>query len=415
MAQTQANVAALFKQTYREAIPMLFEVEDDFCSQINAKADIEKAGPNTLIIPKKMTNGGMFRSFSPDGGDMGRGSGATYDRANLTPLPVLIALELNKAVKWNTANDAIAVHNAAKDLLTDGMEEFKAHLDRNLMTAGNGVLATSSAVVGTTVTFQAPFGSRLLRPGSAYTVYDTNLLINRGTMVCLTVDYPNRQATFDAIVAGFVAASDVLMPDGLTGATPTWIFGLPYHHNSSAVGFWMGLNRATYPQIRTSQIAAGGAALSTSHIRLLKSRIELLRGGKVWSTGKWQWFMSPAQRQAYEELGLQFARYEKGSEHKGLEAMFDVGKLTIDGMPVMVSVNANPARIDLIDWSNWFKGETLPVGLYTVDDASTFQIYGASGGLAAAEIMYIANLAQYGVDDNQRGGYIDGLSFVAGY
>jgi len=415
MAQTQANVAALFKQTYREAIPMLFEVEQDFCSNITAKADLEKAGPNTLIIPKKMTNGGQFRTFSPDGGDMGRGSGATYDKCTATPLPMLIALELNKSVKWNTANDAIAVHNAAKDLLTDGMEELKAHLDRNLMTNGTGVLATSASAVSTVVTMTAPVGSRLLRPGSAYSVYDSTLATNRGTAVCLSVDYPNRKATFDSMPAGYTAGSDVFLPDGITGATPTWLYGLKYQHSSAATGYYMGLDRATYPQLRTPQVAAGSSALSTAHIRLAKSKIELLRGGKVWNTGKWQWFMSPAQRQAYEELGLQYAKYEKGAQHTGLEAMFDTSRLTIDGMPVMVSVNADPSRVDLIDWSNFFRAETLPVGLYTVDDASTFAVYGASGGLAAAEICYLATLFQLGADDTQRGAYIDGLSYASGY
>lgn len=415
MAQTQANVAALFKQTYREAIPMLFEVEQDFCSNVQARADLEKAGPATLIIPKKMTNGGQFRTFSPDGGDMGRGSGATYAQASMTPLPVLIALELNKSVKWNTANDSIAVHNAAKDLLTDGMEEFKAHLDRHLMTSGNGVLAQSASAVSTLVTMTAPVGSRLLRPGSAYSVYDSTLATNRGTAVCLSVDYPNRKATFDSMPGGYTAGSDYFLPDGITGATPTWIYGLKYWHSSAATGYFNGLDRATYPQLRTPQVAAASAALATSHIRLAKSKIELLRGGKVWSTGKWQWFMSPAQRQAYEELGLQYSKFERGAEHQGLEAMFNVGKITIDGTDVMVSVNADPSRVDLIDWSNIFKGETLPVGLYDVDGLSTFPVYGASGGLAAAEILYLANIAQYSIDDPQRGVYIDGLSYATGY
>ena len=89
---------------------------------------------------------------------------------------------------------------------------------------------------------------------------------------------------------------DKLLPDGISGATPTWLYGLKYQHSSAATGYYMGLDRATYPQLRTPQVAAGSAALSTSHIRLLKSKIELLRGGKVWSTGKWQWFLSPAQR-----------------------------------------------------------------------------------------------------------------------
>lgn len=413
MAQTQANVTGLFKETYREVIPILFEMEDDFCSMIQSRADIERAGPRTLHAPVKLYNGGQFRTFSPDGGDMGRGNAAVYETATLTPLPVLIALEQNKSVKWNTANDAIAVHNAAKDLLTDGMDEFKTHLDRHLMTAGNGVLATSASSSGTTVTFTSPVGSRLLRPGNRYSVYDTSLATNRGMMTCTAVDYPNEKATFDAFVSGFTDSSDKLLIDNITGATPTWLYGLKYHHNSASTGTWLGLSRVSYPQIRTPEVVATGA-LVPSYIRLLKSLIELSRGSKVWATGNWQWFLSPAQRQAYEELGIAQSRYDRKG-HDTFEAMFNVSQLSIDGMSTLVSTNADPSRIDLIDWKNWYKGETLPVGLYTIEDDSTFQVYGASGGLAAAELTYIAMIAQFGVSDPGRAGYISSLTVPSGY
>ena len=71
--------------------------------------------------------------------------------------------------------------------------------------------------------------------------------------------------------------------------------------------------------------------------------------------------------------------------------------------------------MDLIDWKNWGRGETLPIGLYTVEDDSVFQIYGASGGLAAAEITYIAQIAQYFVDDPSRAGYVSSLTVPTGY
>lgn len=414
MAQTQANVAALFKETYREVIPVLFEAEKDFCSNIQSRADVERAGPRTLRLPKKMSNGGQFRTFSPDGGDMGRGNAAVYDAAVLTPLPTLIALEQNKSVKWNTANDSIAVHNAAKDLLTDGMEEYKTHLDRHLMTSGNGVLAVSASAAGTVVTMTSPIGSRLLRPNNNYTVYDTTLATNRGMAFCTSVDYPNKTATFSSLPAGYVAGSDCFLVDNITGATPTWLYGIKYHHNAAVTGNWMGMNRATYPQIRTPAVTAAGA-LAPYHIRLIKSLMELNRGPKVWQNGKWQWFIPPAQRQAYEDIGISQTRYDRGSDHPGMEAMFNVDKLSIDGMSVLCSTNADPSRMDLIDWKNWGRGETLPVGLYTVEDDSVFQIYGASGGLAAAEITYIAQIAQYFVDDPSRAGYVASLTVPTGY
>ncbi len=414
MAQTQANVAALFKETYREVIPVLFEAEQDFCSNIQSRADVERAGPRTLRLPKKMSNGGMFRTFSPDGGDMGRGNAAVYDAAVLTPLPTLIALEQNKSVKWNTANDSIAVHNAAKDLLTDGMEEYKTHLDRHLMTAGDGVLAVSASAAGTVVTMTSPVGSRLLRANNNYTVYDTTLATNRGMAFCTSVDYPNKTATFASLPAGYTAGSDKFLIDNITGATPTWLYGIKYHHSAAVTGNWMGMNRATYPQIRTPSVTAAGA-LAPYHIRLVKSFMELSRGPKIWDGGKWQWFIPPAQRQAYEDIGISQTRYDRGSDHPGMEAMFNVKKLSIDGMSVLCSTNADPSRMDLIDWKNWGRGETLPIGLYTVEDDSVFQIYGASGGLAAAEITYIAQIAQYFVDDPSRAGVIGSLTVPTGY
>jgi len=414
MAQTQANVAALFKETYREVIPVLFEAEQDFCSNIQSRADVERAGPRTLRLPKKMSNGGMFRTFSPDGGDMGRGNAAVYDAAVLTPLPTLIALEQNKSVKWNTANDSIAVHNAAKDLLTDGMEEYKTHLDRHLMTAGDGVLAVSASAAGTVVTMTSPVGSRLLRANNNYTVYDSTLATNRGMAFCTSVDYPNKTATFSSLPAGYTAGSDKFLIDNITGATPTWLYGIKYHHNSAVTGNWMGMNRATYPQVRTPYVTAAGA-LAPYHIRLVKSLMELSRGPKIWDGGKWQWFIPPAQRQAYEDIGISQTRYDRGSDHPGMEAMFNVKKLSIDGMSVLCSTNADPSRMDLIDWKNWGRGETLPIGLYTVEDDSVFQIYGASGGLAAAEICYIAQIAQYFVDDPSRAGLISSLTVPTGY
>lgn len=411
MAQTQANVAGLFKETYREVIPILYETGQAFGNRVQTRADVERAGPRTLRLPKKMYNGGQFRTFAQDGGDMGRGSAAVWDTATLTPIPTLIALEQNKSVKWNTANDAIATHNAAKDLLTDGMEEYKTHLDRNLQGSGNGVLATCASNAGLVVTFTAPIGSRRLRPGSYYQVYNTGLTVNRGKMLCTSVNYPGREATFDAFPAGFTVGSDVLMPDGVSGATPTWLYGLRYHHNSAATGLWMTLSRVTYPQIRTSEVVATGA-LVPNYIRLLKDRMELVRGPEMWQSGKWEWYIPTAQRHAYESLGIAQTRFDRGTEHQGLEMMFNIDKLSIDGMSVLTSSNADPSFMDLVDWKNWGRGETLPIGLYTVEDDSVFQVYGASGGLAAAELVYICQIAQYFVDDPGRAGYISSLAYT---
>ena len=95
--------------------------------------------------------------------------------------------------------------------------------------------------------------------------------------------------------------------------------------------------------------------------------------------------------------------------------MFDQSDLKIDQFDAMTSANQKPDVIDLCNWDNWWRGETVPFGLYTVDDVSTFPVYdittGTGGGLVAADISYMAQIAQWAVDDPGLGGVISGLSY----
>lgn len=417
MPQTQANVLALQKETYRAIVPKLFEDVDAFYARVKSK-NVEKAGPRTLRLPKKIRPGGQFRFFSTDGGDMGRGSAAQYDVCTLTPLSVLEAIEINKSVEYNTANNEIAVENAVKDALADAMDEFKAQHDKLLQTAGDGVLGTiASGSATTTWVMAAPFGPRLLRIGSKVNAYNAALTTQRtgGTTspTILSIDYVAGTVTVDGNPTGLID-TDVIVSEGLTGSTPVGIFGLPYHHNSASTGTYMGLSRVTYPELRTPSIAVS-AALTLAPLRQIQMNIEQLRGPEVWDTGQWEWYGHQAQQQAYEELGIQVTEWDKASGNDAYDGLFDRKKLRIGGFRMMTSGNANPTRLDLIDWKNWGSGETVPVGLYDVEDMTTFPIYGVSGGLAAATIFYLIHIVQYFVDDPQRAGYLSSLSKPSGY
>jgi hypothetical protein len=416
MAQTQANVAALFKETYREHVPELLERTNTFYARIKAKGDTEKAGPRTLRIPKKMSPGGQFRTFSQDGGDMGRGNAPIFDVATLTPKPVLEAVEFNQSVRWNTANDQIAVLNALTDNVADATDEWGVNVDKSLQGNADGILATmSSGATTTSWTLAAPMRARLLRINSRVLNMDSAQAGYRGAPTASTItsiDDTTGVVTVDAAPAG-QTNTDVIVVDGLTGATPAWLNGIKNLHNSSSSGTVMGLSRVTYPQIRTPNQTLS-SAITAAAFRAGINAVEILRGPQVWDSGDWAVYGNPAQRQAVEELGISMNLYDKTGGKDGFDPLFDVGKLRVNGFKYVSSRNADPTRLDLVDFANWFKGETLPVGLYDVEDDTMFPIYGTSGGLAAAEIFYVVGILDFGIDDFQRASIWSSLSVPSG-
>ncbi len=412
---SNTSAQALYKEKYRDLVPALYEAEINFCSMIE-KRDVEKIGPRGLIIAKKMKPGGQVRGWNPDGGDLGRGTGPQYEKATVTPIPVLVALESTRASQWNTATSDIAIKNAVQDLLKDGTSEYKAQMDRYYFGDGTGVMATvASGGTGTTPVMTAPIGTRWLRPGQRYTAYPTGLGAPLGTVTVDSIDHVTRTATLLSAVPGGSASGDKFLPDGVIGASPTWFWGLPYHSSSSSSGLWMNVSRSTYPQIRSVAVNAASGAMVPSHFRLLKSRMELFRDG-AFKKGNWMVVWNPAQRQAYEELALLVNVIQKqAASRSGVEMLYNPDQFEVDGTPTFTAPNQNPSRVDLINLENFFRVETVPFGLYTVDDISTFPIYGASGGIASSEITYLASMSQLCCDDPGLNGYLYSLAIPGGY
>jgi hypothetical protein len=288
---------------------------------------------------------------------------------------------------------------------------MKVQVDKALQTAGDGVYATFN-ISGTTLTFTSNAKHRNLREGSNYCVYDTTLATNRGTVNISSIDPGAGTAVITSAAPAGTTNGDKLLPEGLTGANPTWLFGLPYHMSTATT--WMGLSRTTYPNLKTPTWATS-SGITQSHIRFIKNQVEMLRGNSVWDTGDWSWYCHPSQRQGIEELGWSMSLYDKTGGRDGFDPMFDVEKLRVDGIKLLTDANADPTRFDLVDFKNWGRGETLPVGLYDVDDDTIFPIYGASGGLAAAEIFYIAAIMQFFVDDPVRGAFLSSVSLPPQY
>jgi hypothetical protein len=412
MALQNSQVVALQLEKVRPKLPILYERDDTFFSLIQ-KREVERVSTRTARIPLQVQPGGAFGYASFDGGDLGRGSGTSYDFAQITPVGIRFAVEITKLVEYATDATDKAVENAAKRNVADAMKQFRRDLDASLQTAGNGVFGTVASVAGSVITLaNTPFGARLLHENQNVQVYDPTLTTNRGTATISAVSKSlggPQTITVNSVPAG-TAANDVLVVDGVSGASPTFIYGIPYHHSTSTAGTWMGISRAN-PYAVANGVNANGAALTLPPIRLAFNQIRQAIG--VDSLGSLLWHGHPSQVAAYEELGFVISEIEKGGSNQDLDLLFR--NKTMGGVKIKENVHADTTRLDLINLETWGRVEWLPIDFYEVGGSTVFPVYGASGGVAASYLFYLVTGVQFFIDNPRAVSSVTGLGLPSGY
>src|SRR5690606_33779362 len=184
MAQNNNDVLALQLEKVHKKVPVLFDINDTFYSQIE-KRPVDIISTRDMRIPLEMHPGGYFGQYNPDGGDLGRGSAPDYDKAVINTVDFRYALEWTKKAEWATNRDTKAVLNVFQQNLAKSMPRFRAHMDSMTMTSGNGVLGTVESVSDDGVTDTAvltnDFGVKLLAYGQKINVYNSTLATQRTT------------------------------------------------------------------------------------------------------------------------------------------------------------------------------------------------------------------------------------------
>ena len=420
-AQANANVVALQLEKVRDKVPLLYERDDILLTMIQQRGDVEKVSSRNMRLPLQVNPGGKAGSYNADGGDLGRGSGTSYDVAQVSPIFFRFAIEITKLVEYATTGRERAIENATKREVANGMKQFRAFLDKLMQTAGNGVLGTINSIASTTFTMAVPSGAALVYSGQTIQIYDTTLTTNRNvaagvTTTVLSADPINAQTiTVDNVPTGTVA-TDVIVHDGLTGAQPVSLFGIKYHQNNATTGTWLNLNRATYPvQLQTPRVNAGNAALTPSNVRLAINKVRKSLG--INHVSKLIAYMAVEQEHAWENLGITVSQIIKeggASDGNDLDLLFS-GRKTMSGIPIKSSVNADQTRVDFLDLSHWGRAVLKDIDFYEVNGNTVFPIYGASGGLAASYIFYFDTAFQVWDDSPRTGAFIDTLARPSGY
>jgi hypothetical protein len=420
-AQANANVVALQLEKVRDKVPLLYERDDILLTMIQQRGDVEKVSSRNMRLPLQLVPGGKAGSYNADGGDLGRGSGTSYDVAQVSPIFFRFAIEITKLVEYATTGRERAIENATKREVANGMKQFRAFLDKLMQTAGNGVLGTISSVSGSTFTMTVPNGAALVYPGQTIQIYDTTLTTNRNIAASVTTNVltadpiTTQQITVDNVPSGTVA-TDVIVHDGLSGAQPVSLFGIKYHQNNATTGTWLNLNRATYPvQLQTPRVNAGNAALTPSNVRLAINKVRKSLG--INHVSKLIAYMAVEQEHAWENLGITVSQIIKeggASDGNDLDLLFS-GRKTMSGVPIKSSVNADQTRVDFLDLAHWGRAVLKDIDFYEVNGNTVFPIYGASGGIAASYIFYFDTAFQVWDDSPRTGAFIDTLARPSGY
>jgi hypothetical protein len=118
--------------------------------------------------------------------------------------------------------------------------------------------------------------------------------------------------------------------------------------------------------------------------------------------------------QAYEEIGQLVSIIQKTTKEEGLNMYFG-NNMQLAGASMKASNNWDKTRIDFIVDETWGRAEILPIGFYTTDGRKIFEIRGASGGVATAEIFYMVVGMQTFVNNPASCAYIDNLAVPVGY
>lgn len=418
MAVVESQVTALELERVIPKIRVLFERDDKFFANIK-KRDVEVISQRQMRVPLELRPGGSFQYFDPDGGDLGRGGGPTWDKAVLNSVFVSENIEYTKLTQWSTDNDRKAITNAVKRLTATALDELRRQLDSQLMQDGSGAVGTIGSVSTTsgvdTYTLDADgFGARLVRYGQTIQVFDSTLTTNRGKGVITSWDVENNTIDVTPAIAS-AQATDRLVVDGITSpASLPAMFGVPYQHSNASSGSWLGFNRATTPEIRSNRVNGGGSPLSLPLPRLAINKI----GNRVGIDNNFKpnaW-LHPCQKQAYEDIGQAVILIQQQNQNKSegdLNMYFD--RMQFAGAPDKPSFNWDKTRIDFVSDEVWGRGEVLPIGFYQTDGRRIFEIRSSSGGIAAADIFYMVCGMQFFVNNPAATAYIDNLAVPAGY
>jgi hypothetical protein len=418
----EAQVIGLEMEKVSPKVPVLFDRDDTFYSELEKSTDVDVVSDRAMRVPLEMRPGGYFGHFNPDDADLGVGDGPQFDKGTISVAHLKYAVQWSKLAEWGTNDKRKAVVDAFQRILASSMPEFRRNVDALCQQAGSGVLGTVSALTTTTLTNDTltlgtdGFGAKLLRFGQMVNIYDTTLATQKtaagGEAKIIGHDVVNKQIILDRTVPT-ITGTDKVVISGVSGAAPVSLLGVPYHANNSTSGTWLGFTRSSTPEIRANRVNAAGA-LSLPFARLAINKIGDRTGIKDRKQTLTAW-MHPAQVAAYEALGQLIQSIPRTGGNR-MDLYFGDEGFQMAGANVKPHYLWDKSRIDFFNMKLWGRAELNPAGFYKSKDGRRFfELRGPSGGVKTSDVFYIVVSFNIFAKNPAAIAYIDGLSIPSGY
>lgn len=419
MLDADAVATYLEKVRKKNPLPKMVPQDADVYKLFKTRADVVTTGSKSYRAPIWVRTGGAFSTADLNGANaLGLGNAGKRVEYTASPYGIKLAKELSLSVEYHTNSPEKAVENVVESEMEDSSKAMAAGLDIICFTAGNGIVATNSSGQGTTTITLVD--ARLIQPGMRLTSYTANQDTQRVTGAGATdvdvtsVDYDTNIITTSAAFAG-TAASDVYCLGGLVGVTPTTVGGFPMWHNGAATGLVGGLNRATYPEIRTPYLAAS-AQLTPSHGYQLLTKMRRKRGKD--SVRKGLWIGSLATWAGIAESATLTQTLEGPANGETVPDFgFDIetdGKFC--GRPFKQATHAPDDRLEYFVPEAWARLVVEDVKLLKMGNSTIFPRYSTTDGSpTSAYLWYLYWEGAFMCVDTSAGGYISSLVKPTGY
>jgi hypothetical protein len=413
-ALSESSIEGVELETVRDDIPDLMLTEDTFYSRSKKAGRVlpmstsTGGGPGTgnlwdptgrpsLRVPMRIKAGSAFLQINADGGDMGRGTGSAYAAQFLLPVAFAEACEITAQAVWSSDSGKKSRINVKATEYTHTLEQFKSNLDAAMQGDGSGTLdtvvlpASGGGAAGPSFSNTTVVNANQFFDNQVVQVFPAVGGVARGSFQISFVDgVTNTLWSADALPPG-MAAGDILVINGATGAAGTSIMGIRSYQVNGNGGTLNGLARANYPgRLSTPQVNLGGAFITEATGRFVTSKISLALGTESPALADLIWYMNVDQAAAVENLAVQVAitnqQEIKGNSSQDMLKR-NTPKTFVD-YDIVRSVHALPGRIDALCLKYWGIGELKAPDLYDVNGQTTFPTIGPSGGLNASTIFY---------------------------
>lgn len=415
MPSNQQTIAYQLEKVAPEA-ETLFVRDYTLFDKIGKGKNLQRISSRAMRIPLDLLPGGSPSQINPDGGPLGRGSAIYSDYGQITSVYFDTALEWTALMDAATDSKDKAIESSVKKTLTGGIDTMRTFIESLLNTDGSGTLDAVSSVSGNTITVAT--NANQFKGNWQIDVWSSLGGTKRGTFTVFTVDGIANTITATGALPAGTTANDLLLVHGAPGIANSSLAGIETYQVDSNTGLFLQLPRSSYPgMLKTPHVAAGNSTLTPQMIRLLQARMRMQAGIETPNVEGGMWHVPQDQELAWENVGLVVTQVIQNQ--LGGSASEDMLKRTapkrMADLPMLVSLNAKPGRLDLLCLKHWGRAETQKLGPYESGGQTVFPAYGSDGSVATSNLSYLWCGFNFYLDNPRAGGFVDGLLLPNGF